>query len=300
MPTRKRKIDTRALGLDLGIGLMRFLTGRENLHYGLWDDGLEICAANLREAQEAYTRRLFSLLPAGRLDILDIGGGTGEMARELAMLGHEVEIVVPSEMLAERCSVNAGPDTRVHILPFQEFSSSRRFDVCLFSESFQYIGIDVALDNAIAHLSDHGEILIADCFRTEEFGRDLTELGLVGGGHLLASFRKALDSRPLDVAFEEDITELVAPSVELEQQFFNMIGEASLRVDRDLRRAFPKFRWMVVGAFRKMLGSRRRKRLERRLFGDFRNAEAFCTYNRYLMLKLRPIGTTDNTDNHHG
>ena len=287
-PTGRGRIDTRSLGLDLGTGLMRFLTGREILHYGLWENGLEVCAANLRTAQEAYTERLFRMLPPGKLTILDIGGGTGETARDLLELGHDVEIVVPSEVLAERCSANAGPDARVHCVHFEGFESDRRFDVCLFSESFQYIAVDTALDNAAAHLADGGEILIADCFRSEAFGHDVTEHGLVGGGHDLAAFRRELESRKLGIAFEEDVTELVAPSVELEQQFFNMIGSAALRIDRDLRLAFPKLRWLAAVVLRKMLGERRRTRLERRLLESHRTAEAFCRYNRYLMLKVRP------------
>jgi len=293
MSTKRGRIDTRSLGLDLGTSLMRFLTGREILHYGLWKNGQDVCAANLRAAQEAYTEKLVSLLPPGRLTILDIGGGCGETARGLQALGHSVEIVVPSEVLAERCSAIAGPLTRIHCVPFEGFTSERRFDVCLFSESFQYIAIDLAFDNAAAHLTDRGEILIADCFRTEAFGQGLTEHGLVGGGHSLASFRRILASRPLEIVFEEDITELVAPSVELEQQFFNMIGSVSLRIDQDLRIAFPKSRWLATKVLWALLGKRRRTRLERRLLGNHRNAEMFCRYNRYLMMKIRqtPAGS---------
>ena len=102
----KDKIDTRAIGLDVGLEFVRWLTGAENLHYGLWD-GLEVTAANLRTAQEAYTDKLFKLLPDAPCRILDIGGGAGETARKLLALGHQVEIVVPSALLAERCRKNA-------------------------------------------------------------------------------------------------------------------------------------------------------------------------------------------------
>ena len=87
-----QKIDTRAIGLDTGLALIKWLTGAENLHYGLWD-GLDVTAGNLRRAQDAYTDKLFRQLPAGRLRILDIGGGAGETARKLIALGHSVEIV---------------------------------------------------------------------------------------------------------------------------------------------------------------------------------------------------------------
>ena len=56
------KIDTRAVGLDVGLAFIRWLTGAENLHYGLWT-GLEVTAGNLRAAQDAYTVKLFGYLP---------------------------------------------------------------------------------------------------------------------------------------------------------------------------------------------------------------------------------------------
>ena len=50
------KLDTRAVGLDAGLAAIKFLTGKENLHYGIWD-GLEPNAGNIAAAQEAYTER---------------------------------------------------------------------------------------------------------------------------------------------------------------------------------------------------------------------------------------------------
>ncbi len=70
-------------------------------------DGLDVSAGNLRRAQDAYTEKLFALLPPGPLRILDIGGGAGETAKKLLALGHSVEIVVPSAYLAGRCRANA-------------------------------------------------------------------------------------------------------------------------------------------------------------------------------------------------
>ena len=121
------KIDTQALGLDGGLHFIRWLTGAENLHYGLWT-GLEVNAGNLRAAQDAYTDLLFSFLPPGPLRILDIGGGAGETARKLLALGHSVEIVVPSPLLAGRCRENA-PGAAVHECKFEDFASAKRFSM---------------------------------------------------------------------------------------------------------------------------------------------------------------------------
>ena len=61
-----RTIATRALGLEISLNVVHWLTGHENLHYGYWD-GLEVRAENLGRAQQAYTDHLLAFLPAGRL-----------------------------------------------------------------------------------------------------------------------------------------------------------------------------------------------------------------------------------------
>ncbi len=84
---RERKIDTRTLGLDIGLTYSKWLTGAENLHYGYWK-GLDVCAANFGAAQAAYTGLVFTRLPQTPCRILDIGDDAGETARKLIALGH--------------------------------------------------------------------------------------------------------------------------------------------------------------------------------------------------------------------
>lgn len=289
MTTRRGKIDTRSLGLDLGVGVMKFLTGREHLHYGFWEDGVEVCAANLRRAQETYSARLFELLPRRGLRILDVGGGCGETARDLAEMGHDVDIVIPSEELARRCEANTGHLERVSVHPckFEEFVAEGLYDVCLFSESFQYIPVDTGLDRAAECISSDGEILISDCFRSEAFASEGPGLGRVGGGHVLSDFRSAVAARPLEIVQEVDVTEFVAPSVDLEQAFYNLAGRVGNRVDADLRTAFPLLRRMGWIAVRMLTSKRRRMRLANRLQGNSRNSESFRRFNRYLMLRIQ-------------
>lgn len=282
------KIDTRAVGLDVGLAFIRWLTGAENLHYGLWT-GLEVTAGNLRAAQEAYTAKLFGYLPEGRLRILDIGGGAGETARKLVALGHDVDIVVPSAFLAARCRVNA-PGARVHECTFEAFAGNGPFDLCLFSESFQYIPMQDSLPKCAHLLAPGGQVLIADCFRTEAYQDRRVHGPQAGGGHRLAAFRTALDASPFTVAAEEDITEAVAASIDLEQQLFNVIGHGVTRVSEEIKAKKPAAHWSLGRFIGLFLSKRRRQNLMQRLKGSDRNATAFCRFNRYLMLRLVPKG----------
>lgn len=278
------KIDTRAIGLDTGVALITWLTGAENLHYGLWD-GLELAAGNLRRAQDAYTAKLFGHLPEGKLRILDIGGGAGVTAAKLLALGHSVEIVVPSSYLASRCRENA-PQAIVHECLFEDFTGAGPFDLCLFSESFQYIPLSESLPRCLGLLAPGGKILIADCFRTEAYRGRNVDGPQPGGGHPLAAFRKAVQDLPVMILHEEDITDSVAPSIDLEQGFFNVLGLGLTRTQDELRAKKPKVYWGLSRLLALVLTKKRRANLTQRLTGTTRNAEAFRKYNRYLIVGL--------------
>ncbi len=278
------KIDTRAIGLDTALALSRWLTGKEHLHYGLWT-GLDIAAGNVGRAQDAYSARLFALLPdrAG-LRILDIGGGAGETAKKLIALGHSVEIVVPSAYLAERCRVNA-PQARVHECYFQDLQSDGGFDLCLFSESFQYIPLPLSLQKARGLLAPGGEILIGDCFRSDGFRADPT-FYTVGGGHAIGLFRAAVAAEPLMVLAEQDITEAVAPSIDLEQALFNVLGVGLSGFEREIKAKRPWRHWMLHRALHLLMNGRKRARLAQRLFERARTSDTFIANNRYLLIRL--------------
>jgi SAM-dependent methyltransferase len=280
------KIDTRAIGLDTGLALIRWLTGAESLHYGDWT-GLEVSAGNLRRAQDAYTDRVFALLPPGRLRILDIGGGAGETAKRLLALGHEVQIVVPSAYLAARCRVNA-PGAKVHECTLEAFGGEGPFDLCLFSESFQYIAMADSLPKCLGLLAPGGTIIIADCFRSAAYRGRLVHGPQPGGGHPLSAFRAAVAGMPLTITHEEEITAAVAPSIDLEQGFFNVVGLGLTRTAEEMQAKKPLAHWAVTRIIQGALSRRKRAALMERLTGQGRNAAVFRTYNHYMLFRLVP------------
>ncbi|MEJ8561211.1 methyltransferase domain-containing protein [Yoonia sp. GPGPB17] len=261
----------------------KWLTGAENLHYGYWD-GLEVCAANFGAAQVAYTDLVFERLPDAPCRILDVGGGAGETARKLIALGHQVEIVIPSAFLASRCRENA-PEAVVHEATFQDAQLEGPFDVCLFSESFQYIPLDQGIAKCLSLLASGGRIVIADCFRSETFNPDAVQ-ATVGGGHPIRRFRDLVLSMGLCVSQGIDITKEVAPSIDLEQGLFNVVGYAAQRVDQQMALQRPRARRIVHWGWRRLVGPRKRARLYQRLNQKTRNAAHFAANNTYLMLVL--------------
>ncbi|RYI30763.1 MAG: methyltransferase domain-containing protein [Acetobacteraceae bacterium] len=279
------KIDTRAVGLDVGLAFIRWLTGAENLHYGLWS-GLEVSAGNLRAAQDNYSAKLFGYLPEGHLRILDIGGGAGETAKKLLALGHSVEIVVPSPFLAARCRETARGAV-VHEMTFEAFRGTGPYDLCLFSESFQYIPLAESLPKCARLLAPGGKVLIADCFRTEAYQSRTVHGPQPGGGHHLTAFQAAIASSAFEVEAEEDITEAVAPSVDLEQQLFHVLGQGVTRVSGEIRGKRPAAHWALAKIIGLFLSKKRRDNLMERLTGTTRTSEAFRLYNCYRIIRLR-------------
>lgn len=282
-----KKIDTRAVGLDVGLAFIRWLTGAENLHYGLWT-GLEVTAGNLRAAQEAYTAKLFGYLPTGPLRILDIGGGAGETARKLLALGHSVEIVVPSAFLAARCRETA-KGAVVHECMLEDFAGSDPFDLCLFSESFQYIPLSESLPKCAGLLAPGGLVLIADCFRTKAYGGRQSTGVQPGGGHQVEAFRAAIEPAGFKVLAAEDITAAVAPSIDLEQQLFNVLGHGVTRVSGEIRTNRRFSHWALQKLTGLFLSQKRRENLMQRLTGTSRNSAAFLQYNQYQIVQLQRV-----------
>ena len=287
---KKKKEASRLVGLDIALKVSSFVTGKEHLHYGLWEK-LDVTLENLGKAQEAYTNLLFKYLPKKepqkKLEILDIGGGAGENAKKLIERGHRVTIIVPSKILAEHAKINTKKKAEILITTFEDYIPKyNSFDLCLFAESFQYIPIKTALKKARILLKNNGEILIADCFRS-----DKKQIGIIrqpGGGASLKSMEKELEIQKFKILVRKEITKLVAPSVELEQKFYNTLGFSinrivtSLNVNRPITLKFLKIIYKVF------FSKRRRKRLEKRLFENTRTADSFIKYNHYMIYKLKP------------
>ena len=287
---KKKKEASRLVGLDIALKVSSFVTGKEHLHYGLWEK-LDVTLENLGKAQEAYTNLLFKYLPKKepqkKLEILDIGGGAGENAKKLIERGHRVTIIVPSKILAEHAKKNTNNKAEILITTFEDYiPKNHSFDLCLFAESFQYIPIKTALKKASMLLKNNGEILIADCFRS-----DKKQIGIIrqpGGGASLKSMEKELEIQKFKILVRKEITKLVAPSVELEQKFYNTLGFSinrivtSLNVNRPITLKFLKIIYKIF------FSKRRRKRLEKRLFENTRTADSFIKYNHYMIYKLKP------------
>ena len=135
--------------------LAQQLLGVDDLHYGWWDDDLDLTISNLTTAQQRYSDQLIARLPAASPDvrILDIGSGTGHLIQQCLEKGYHIDGVSPSPSLSkqirQRLDNRKDCDTQLFECRFEEFpveANLQKYDAAYFSESFQYISMDQAFE----------------------------------------------------------------------------------------------------------------------------------------------------------
>lgn len=294
MPKKKKKrksrnkkevVPSQEYGLELGLALARYFLGTENLHYGLWKPGLEVKLQNLPAAQEAYTDFLLGYLPERPCSILEVGCGAGVTAERMLAMGHEVECVSPPSELVECAKKRLGDRVKIHEMGFEELEAvidpGRRFDVVMFSESFQYVRCREGLTLAKSLLKPGGEILICDFFK--RLGKPKT---IIGGGHKFHHLTEGCEVLNLEIVEDVDITDETAPNLDLVNEFFEQLGrpayEATLKVAHRIR---PKLTRLVRWFLRKRLAT-----MEEKYFTGKRTGEEFKRAKTYRLFKLRPVG----------
>lgn len=272
--------------LDLFARIFKVFADTPWLHYGLWLPGETPSMPRLREAQERYVDKLVALLPPAPASVLDIGGGTGAMAARLHSLGYDVEMLTPSEVQVGLARAELGDRVKVHLTRLEEFSTDRKFDVCLFSESFQYMPMSVSLPKAKAMLKAGGCVVIADCFRSENYrgGRQ------IGGGHRFTNLPPRAEEDGFRITADEDVTAMAAGTILLDQRVYQeVISPIVADLGASLRQRSAVLHWLIGGAYRLFVRKAERERIADRLKAEHRTPERFKEMNTYRFLKLEQV-----------
>lgn len=255
---QKEKVPSRELGLDIALIYARYLFNTDHLHYGLWTDGLAIEPGNLRQAQENYCDMIVAQIPPGVKTILDVGAGTGALAHRLIAEGYTVDCVSPSPFLTARARAVLGETPQIFECRYEDMVNDKRYDLVLFSESFQYIKLEQSLAISHEHLNPGGHILVSDFFRNDNVGKSP-----MGGGHSLAAFRDEIARHPLHVLVDKDITPQTAPNLDLVADLTeNVMAPTVDRVAYYLENNHRFLHWLLLKViFRKTIARAREKYL---------------------------------------
>lgn len=278
------KIDTKTEGLDLYVHVAKTFADSPWLHYGLWEPGERPNIPQLRMAQERYVDLLLSLIPPAPRRLVDIGGGTGEMAKLLLDKGYVVDMVTPSHIQAEIAREKLGANGRVFETMFEDFAETGPYDVCMFSESFQYVDLDVSLAKLDRILAPNGRIVIADCFRGEAYQGDRQP----GGGHRYALFLEKIAAHGFTVEKDHDVTAAAAQTMAVDQQVYRgFVAPLADQVITLLRAKRPILAWIANGLYKLFVPKTERENIVARLKADYRSPEAFEKVNTYRFLSLK-------------
>jgi 2-polyprenyl-3-methyl-5-hydroxy-6-metoxy-1,4-benzoquinol methylase len=271
--------------LDLFARIFKVFADTPWLHYGLWLPGETPSMPKLREAQERYVDKLVALLPHSPASVLDIGGGTGAMAGRLHALGYEVEMLTPSEVQVGIARQELGDTVKVHQCRLEEFSTEGRFDVCLFSESLQYMPMAVSLPKAKAMLKPGGRVVIADCFRSDNYkgGRQ------IGGGHRFADLAPAAAAAGFRITSDEDVTAMAAGTILLDRRVYReVVAPIVTELGGAIRARSAPLHWLIGRLYRLFVKPAERERIADRLQAEHRTPERFMEMNTYRFLVLEP------------
>lgn len=267
------KIDSREVGLELGLRVYKFFLKSEYLHYGYFKDGLETDVANLRKAQENYAELIFSNIPAGTKSILDVGCGSGKTASELVAKGYSVDCVSPGQILTAYAKNMLGDKVGFFQCKFEAIVTDKKYDLILFSESFQYIPMDKSIPGALKLLNPGGYIIASDFFHT-----DWEDRSKLGGGHDYRTWLEYKESFPIKTLVEKDITAEVSPTIDLVNQLnaevIKPVWTSAWALGQD---RFPLIIKIIRKLYRKKL-----EKMENKHFTGQRNGEMFRKYKKYV------------------
>ena len=269
------KYNSKVVGLDVGLLIGKFFMETEDLHYGYWPHDKTATAQNFAEAQQRHSQLIIDHIPEGVENILDVGSGSGNLAKKLISLGYHVDCVIPSEFLAERVKQKLDENSTIHICKFEAVETNVTYDLILFSESFQYIPMDKSIPKIQKLLSPNGHLLICDVFHKNVPGKSPMR-----GGHRWDYFEKIIGESNLKLTCELDITEETAPTYDFLNQLLTDVAEPiSEMTGGYLNYKYPKLTKLIKWKFQKKLN-----RINHVWFSGKLTGENFIKFKSYKLL----------------
>jgi len=272
---KDKKEVSREIGLEIGSICGKYFLKLDHLHYGYWTDGLEVDISNVHIAQENYTDFLISHIPESAKNILDVGCGTGQIARKLIVMGYKVDCVSSSHFFAGQVRELLGNSSHIFECSYEQLQTENRYDVILFSESFQYIDIEEGIRKTVNFLNPDGYLLICDFFRKKSLGKSN-----ISGGHPLEMFHNIVSEYPLRLIKDLDITEETSPSIDvLNDTFTKAVHPTVILTQQLLENRYPFASKVIKWAYRKKIS-----KIDKKYFNGEKTGENFKKFKSYRLL----------------
>ena len=275
----KDKFNSKVIGLDAGLLIGKFFMDTEQLHYGYWPNEKTATAQNFSKAQDRHSELIIDNIPSTVNKILDVGSGSGSLAKKLISLGYQVDCVIPSEFLAEKVQQKLDASSKIHITKFEDLNISNNYDLILFSESFQYVHLIKSIDKILSILDKNGYLLICDVFH-----KNVSGVSPMRGGHRLDLFENEIETTDLTKITDLDITLETAPTWDFLNQFLNEVAIPISDMSHSyMKYKYPKLIKLIKWKYRKKLDKIRKVWLSNELTGE--NFAKFKSYRLFLYKK---------------
>ncbi len=274
------KTDLKELGLYLGFIIGKHFSRIEHLHYGYWKDNLEVDISNLRKAQDAYVDLILSHIPAEVQSILDVGCGAGKFTKKLVDNGYQADGVSPNPYLLEHIKANLSDQSELFHCCYENVQTHKTYDLILFSESFQYVVLEQALNKSLQLLNEGGYLLICDFFQKDVEGKSP-----IGGGHRLSKFYQTMESSPFKLILDLDITQETAPSLEIVNDLMMGVIHPIWKVLANyMQHHFQTFSRGFSWVYRKKIA-----KIHRKYFSQATNSKNFAHFKSYHLLVYQKV-----------
>jgi len=277
---KRKTYRSRDVSLDLLMLVAKYFGDARHVHYGYWEDGVELNLANLPKAQEAYCDFILSHIPDGTKTVLDVGCGVGGLSRRLLDAGYTVDALSPSSVLNAYARELLGDEAPIHECRFEDIDTTRKYDMIVFSESFQYVNPTKAFENCAALLAPGGHVLICDIFRVKT-----ADKSPMGGGTRLHRFNAALEGAPFEKIKDIDITRQTGRTMEMVNDFLMRVAKPGHDMLLDfVRERNPWITRIMTWWFRKKLAT-----IDRKYFQGRRGLEMFMKYKSYRLIVFKRV-----------
>ena len=269
------KIKSNIIGLDMGLAIGRFFLDSEDLHFGYWPNNEKPTVKNFSWAQNNHSDLILNNIPKNTKTILDVGCGSGNLALKLLNAGYGVDGVIPSKYLAKAVNEKLNGKGNVFISKFENVKLKKKYDLIVFSESFQYVNMELAIKKINESLTNDGYLLICDFFKL-----NVNEKSLMGGGHKWSSFRNIMNLSNFKKTNEIDITNETAPTID----FLNNFCQDVLLPVGNLTSQFLSTNHPFIAKFIKWKMKNKLQKLKNRYLSGEVNGNYFKTYKIYKLL----------------
>jgi SAM-dependent methyltransferase len=217
-------------------------------------------------------------VPDGVKTVLDVGSGSGGLAEKLVNNGYAVDCVSPSDYLSDAIEEKLKNSVSVYRGTFENLELEKKYDLVIFSESFQYVNIKKSLKKIPLAVNGRGHLLICDFFRQPGTGTKP-----LGGGHDWKVFQDSLAGYSFTEIVNKDITRETARTYDLISQIINEVADPVRSLsEKYLDSHYPKGMRLLRWYFDKKI-----KRINRIYFSGNMTGEMFNKLKTYRVLLYR-------------